>query len=117
MHVMQLALGQADLVIAAGWHDDARAILGVLAEAQHVAGQALHRPHQHDVERREDQARDDEREDDRQHQDVEPIAPHRLAQRFFQQRDLDEVARHVGRLVDDADHPRSPDATWWRRHP
>ena len=93
LHVRQLALGGADLVLALRRHDDAAGVLRVLAEAQHVAGDAHHRLHQQAVEGEIDERRGDDRDDDRQAEDVEAVADHGGLQRRLRQHDLDEVAR------------------------
>ena len=102
LHVRELALGGADLVLALRGHDDAAGVLRVLAEAQHVAGNAHHRLHQQAVEGEVDERRGDHRDDHRQPQDVEAVADHGRPQRRLRQHHLDEVAgAHAGL----ADHP------------
>ena len=86
-----------------GRHDDAAGILRVLAEAQHVAGDAHHRLHQQAVEREIDERRGDDRDDDRQAEDVEAVADHGRLQRRLGQHHLDEVAGAHAGLADHAD--------------
>ena len=51
---------------------------GILAEADHVRGQPVHRPHEQIVQREIDQRRGDRRDQQREQQDVAREAEHRL---------------------------------------
>ena len=59
LHRCQLALGGADLVLPPRRHDDARRTLGRLMERRHVGGEPPQRPHEHVVQRKENQRRRD----------------------------------------------------------
>ena len=53
--------------------DDAARILGALAEANHVPGQARHRADQERIEGEIDETRGEQRNQDRQPEDIEPV--------------------------------------------
>ena len=101
LHGGELALGDADLVAADGRQDHARRIFRVAAERDHVVGDAMHRPHEHVVQREIEECARDHRDDQRYPDHVARIAPHRPPQRTLVDDDLEEVAAHRGR----ADHP------------
>ena len=103
LHVAELALGGADLVLPAGGDDDARGILRVVAERRHVGGDPVQRPHEQVVQRQVDQRRGDGGDDQRQQQDVRRELQHRRAQRLLVHDDLDELAaaRRIAEHADD----------------
>ena len=103
LHGGELALGGADLVDAAGRHDDAVGIFRVGAERGHIAGDPPHRPHEQIMQRQIDEGRGDAGDEQRDQQQVDRIAQHRLAQRRLVHNDLDKVAAHR-RRADDAHH-------------
>ena len=105
LHVLQLALGNADFITPRPGLYDARKILRVLAELHHVAGEPLHGLHQHPVQRRENHARHQQREEDGEQENVDGVAEHGGPQRLFVKRYFNQVAGHVGRLVHHPDHP------------
>jgi hypothetical protein len=82
---------------------DAAGVLRVLGKAHHVAGDAPDRPHHEPVERQQDERRHDQRQHHRQGEDAEGIVDHRLPERSFVERHLNELARHVRRVVEHAD--------------
>ncbi len=101
LHLAQLALGDADLVVAAGGHDDALRILGILPELHHGARDAHHRTHQQPAEREVDERRGGQRDDDRHAEDVQRVGAQGRLQRRLRHDDLDEV---VGIVADAAEH-------------
>ena len=103
LHVAELALGGADLVLPAGGDDDARGIFRVVAEARHVRRDPMQRPHEQVVQREIDQRRGDGGDDQRQQQDVRRELQHRRAQRLLVHDDLDELAA-ARRIAEHADH-------------
>jgi hypothetical protein len=103
LHGAELALGDADLVLPARQRDDARGVFRVGAERDHIDGDAMHRPHEHVMQREIEEHRRDRGDDQRYHQDVARIAPHRLAQGSFVDHDLEEIAAHRGRTDDPHD--------------
>jgi len=105
LHVVQLALGDADFITPGPGLDDARKILRIPAKLNHIAREALHGFHQHPVQRRENHARDQQRKENGQQENVDGVAEHGGPQRFFVKCDFNQVAGHVGRHIHDADHP------------
>ena len=104
LHGRELALGDADLVGAAGRHDDAVGVFRIGAERHHVAGDPAHRPHEQVMQRPDRPApRRCRMISSDSSSRIRRIAQHRLAQRRLVHDELDEFAAHR-RRADHAHH-------------
>ena len=113
LHLGQLALGDADLVAARRGLDDARGVLGIVAEPGHGLGDAAHGPDHEQVQAQIDEGRGEERNDQRQRQDALRIAEHLAPQRRLLQDHLDQGLAILGRYADD---PQDAAAVVHERH-
>ena len=102
LHACQFAPGHADLVLARGRRRDPRPVLGVLAKARHVLGQAAHGPYHEQVQAEKHQRRREERNTEGKAQNTVPITDCQGPEFGFVEHDLDQDVRIVGRGPDHA---------------
>jgi hypothetical protein len=105
LHGGELALGGADFVAARGGLQDARRVFRIVAEMDHGGGDALHRPHQDEIEADKDQKRGQQRNEERERQRPGGELKQRRADRVFVRHHHNAAARaEFGHGVD-ADDP------------